>query len=86
MKGFVAWGDQIKENEMEGIRVAYKIFIVKCERRRSVGRSRLRWEDDIKMYLREIVCVVMDWDPGWLSRYRDCVAGGRPGFDSCQGQ
>ena len=31
------------------------------ERKRSLGRPRRRWEDNIKMDLREVGCVAGDW-------------------------
>jgi len=33
----------------------------KSERKRSLGRSRRRWEDNIKMNLQEVGCGGMDW-------------------------
>jgi len=33
----------------------------KPERKRPLGRSRRRWEDNIKMDLQELVCGAMDW-------------------------
>jgi hypothetical protein len=36
------------------IRNAYDIFISKHEGKRQLGRSRCRWEDNVKMDLREI--------------------------------
>jgi hypothetical protein len=33
----------------------------KPEGKRPLGRSRRRWEDDIKMYLQELGCEGMDW-------------------------
>jgi hypothetical protein len=36
------------------MRNAYKISIGKPEGKRPLGRLRSRWEDNIKMYLREI--------------------------------
>ena len=33
----------------------------KPEGKRSLGRSRRRWEDDIKMDLREVGCRGMEW-------------------------
>ena len=33
----------------------------KPERRRPLGRPRLRWEDGIKMDLQEVGCGVLDW-------------------------
>jgi hypothetical protein len=34
---------------------AYRAFMGKREGRRQLERLRLRWEDNIKMYLREVV-------------------------------
>jgi len=31
------------------------------EGKRLLGRLRLRWEDNIKMYLHEVGCGVLDW-------------------------
>ena len=31
------------------------------EGKRSLGRRRRRWEDNIKMDVEEVVCGVMDW-------------------------
>jgi hypothetical protein len=38
---------------MEGGRGVYRVLVGKPERKRSVGRSRYRWEDNMKMDLRE---------------------------------
>jgi hypothetical protein len=47
-------------------RNAYKILVGKPEGNRPLGRSRRRWEDDIKMVLREIGWGGMDWiDLAW---------------------
>jgi hypothetical protein len=32
----------------------YRVSVEKLERRRPLGRPRRRWEDSIKMYLREV--------------------------------
>jgi hypothetical protein len=42
-------------------RGAYKILVEKPGRRRSFGRSNSRWDDNIKMYLREVEWCGMDW-------------------------
>jgi hypothetical protein len=42
-------------------RSTYKILIKKPERKRPLGRYRHRWEDDIRMDLREIVWEDVDW-------------------------
>jgi hypothetical protein len=53
-------GDQIKEDEMGGTcntHVSYEkcvqSFVGKLEGKRALGRPRCRWEDNIKMDLRE---------------------------------
>ena len=40
----------------------YRILVVKPERKRSLGRHRYRWENDINVYLQEVDC----WDMGWI--------------------
>jgi hypothetical protein len=42
-------------------RNAYRILVGNPERKRPLGRSRRRWADSIKMYLREIGWDGMDW-------------------------
>jgi hypothetical protein len=39
----------------------YMILVGKPEVKRTLGRPRRRWEDNIRMYLREIGWGVMDW-------------------------
>jgi len=41
----------------------------KPEGKRQLGRPRLRWEDNIKMALREVRCGGMDWT--YLAQDRD---------------
>jgi hypothetical protein len=41
--------------------VVYRVFVGKSERKRPLGRPRLRWEDNIKMNLQEVECGGMDW-------------------------
>jgi hypothetical protein len=41
-------------------RDVYKVLVWKCEGKRPRRRPRLRWEDNIKMDLREVVCGGMD--------------------------
>ena len=52
-------------------KVAYFIFVGKPEGKRTLGRSRCRWEDNIKMDLQE-----MGWESwtGWI-----CLRIGRGG-------
>jgi len=38
-----------------------RVLVGKTERKRPLGRNRLRWEDNIKMDLQEVGCGGMDW-------------------------
>jgi len=40
---------------------AYRVFVGKPEGKRSLGRPRRRWDDNIKMDLQELRCGGMDW-------------------------
>jgi hypothetical protein len=40
---------------------AYRIFVEKPEGKRPLGRPRRRWEDNIRMNLRELGWGGMDW-------------------------
>jgi hypothetical protein len=52
---------------------AYRILAVKPKGKRPLGRPRPRWEDDIKMDLREVGWVGIDWIN--LAQNRDqCMA------------
>jgi hypothetical protein len=42
-------------------RNSYRIFVRKPQGKRSLGRPRRRWVDNIKMYLREIASNGVDW-------------------------
>jgi hypothetical protein len=42
-------------------RNTYRILVGKPERKRPLGRTKCRWEDNIKMDLREIGRGGMDW-------------------------
>lgn len=46
------------------MRNADKILIGKAEGKRSLGRPIHGWEDDIKMYLREMTCDYVYWIQG----------------------
>jgi hypothetical protein len=39
----------------------YRVLVGKPEGKRPSGRSRHRWEDNIKTYLQEVGCGGMDW-------------------------
>jgi hypothetical protein len=42
-------------------RKVYKVLVGKLERKRPLGRPRRRWEDGVRMYLREISLGGVDW-------------------------
>jgi hypothetical protein len=46
---------------MEKIRVVYRVLVEKPEGKRSLGRPRCRWENNIKMDFQEVGCEGMDW-------------------------
>ena len=39
----------------------YRVLLGKPEGRRPMGRSRLRWVDNIRMELQEVGCGFMNW-------------------------
>ena len=39
----------------------HRVLVGKPEGKRPLGRPRLKWEDNIKMDLQEVVCEGMDW-------------------------
>ena len=52
---------------MEQSRNAYRVLVGKPEGKRPLGKPRRRWEDNIKMDLREVDC-----DPGeWIDLAED---------------
>ena len=46
---------------MEQSRNAYRLLVGKPEGKKPLGRPRCRWEDNIKMDLREVGCDAGDW-------------------------
>jgi hypothetical protein len=46
---------------MEEERKVYKVLVKKPEGKRALGRPRLRWEDGIRMDIRDIVLWGVDW-------------------------
>jgi hypothetical protein len=54
------------------VRAAYNILVGRPEGRRPLGRPRRRWEDSIKMDLREI----RFGDVDWIHWARDRTGGG----------
>jgi len=53
------WGGQIAR--MGNRRGVYRILMRRTEGRRSLGRYRRRWEDNIKMDIQEVGWGGMDW-------------------------
>jgi len=53
------WAGQIAR--MEDMRNAYSILVGKPEGKISLGRTRRRWEENIRMDLSEIVWVGVNW-------------------------
>ena len=61
-------GDKIKKNEIGGScsaygekRGVYRVLVGKPEGKRPLGRTRRRWEGNIKMDLQEVGFGDMDW-------------------------
>ena len=46
---------------MEEGRGVHKVLVGKPDGKRPIGRPGHRWEDNIKMYLREVGCGSIDW-------------------------
>jgi len=42
-------------------RSVYRVLVGKSKRKRPLGRRRHRWEDNIKIDLKEVGCGSMDW-------------------------
>jgi hypothetical protein len=42
-------------------RAMFRVFVGKPEGKRTLGRTRRRWENNIKMDLQEVGCGGMDW-------------------------
>jgi hypothetical protein len=42
-------------------RGVYRVLVGKPDGKRPLGRRGRRWEDNLEMYLREVVCGGMDW-------------------------
>ena len=42
-------------------KVLYRVLMAKPEGKTPIGRTRRRWEDNIKMDLQEVGCGGMDW-------------------------
>ena len=46
---------------MEERRDVYRVLVGKPESKRTLGRPRRRWDDNIKLDLQEVECEVMHW-------------------------
>jgi hypothetical protein len=55
-------GHVVRKGEGRGV---YRVLVRKPEEKRSLGRPKRRWEDNIEMDLQEVGCGDMDWI-GWL--------------------
>ena len=53
------WAEHVARTEER--RGVYRVSVGKPERNRPLGRSRRKWEDNIKMDLQEAGCGSMDW-------------------------
>ena len=53
------WAERVAR--MEQSRNTYRVLMGKPEGKRPLGRPRRRWEDNIKMDLREVGCYPGDW-------------------------
>ena len=51
-------GHVARMGERRGV---YRVLVGKPEGKRSLGRPKRRWEDNIKMDLQEVGCGGMDW-------------------------
>jgi hypothetical protein len=51
-------GHVARVGERRGV---YRVLVGKLEGRRTLGRPRRRWEDNIRMDLREVECGCVDW-------------------------
>jgi hypothetical protein len=49
---------------------AYRVFVGRPDGKRSLGKHRLRWKDNIKLDLHEVGWGGMDWI-GWFSTGTD---------------
>ena len=59
IKSRMRWaGNVARMGEMRGV---YRVLVGKPEGKRSLGRTRRRWEDNSKMDLQEMECGGMDW-------------------------
>jgi hypothetical protein len=65
------WAGHVARMGEEG--GVYRVLVGKPERKGPLGRPRLRWEDNIKMDLREVGCSCGDWMELAQDRDRWCA-------------
>jgi hypothetical protein len=59
IKSWTRWAENVaRKRERRGV---YRVLMGKPEGKRPLGRSRRRWEDNIKMGLQVVGCEGMDW-------------------------
>jgi len=51
-------GTLARMGERRGV---YRVVVGKSEGNRPLGKPRLRWENNNKMYLQQVLCESMDW-------------------------
>ena len=51
-------GHVARKEERRGL---YRVLVGKPEGKRTLGRPKYRWEDNIKMGLQEVICEGMEW-------------------------
>ena len=59
IKSIIRWVGHVAR--MGDRREVYRVFVGKPEGKRPLGRSRRRWEDNIKTDLQEVGCGGVDW-------------------------
>jgi hypothetical protein len=62
----------------------YRVLVGKPERKRTLRRLRLRWDDNIKIDLQDVECGVMNWiklahnRDSWRQLVGTCECGNKP--------
>jgi hypothetical protein len=54
-------------------RGVYRVLVRKPEGKRPLGRTKRRWEDNVKADLQEVGCGVMDWNELTRASWRALV-------------